>query len=384
MTRTQRWIFVPAAAAVCLLALFTGGAFRVAAAAESVAWDGEPDPSPTASPAPLPQLVGFNLNLYHVADVTTVFAELDRVAELGCNAVQIVTPVFQPNGASDRPRLLQRPYRGPTDDDLLAVLRHARRLGLHVALMPQVNFTEPRGNEWRGKLMPDDWDAWWTGYREVTLHFAELANDAGIDVFVVGCELLTTLTSRHEERWRSLIADVRETFPGRLTFSTTWDSYERVRFWDALDFLGVSGYWDLTTQARDRDDPTPRELDRAWRPIRKALLAFAEEQGKPLLLTEVGYPSLPWALKDPWNYVADDAVEADAAAQTAGYRALLRAWSGLVPAPPGAGEPDPIAGLLFYEWSVYSKGGPFDRGYTVQGKPAEAVLRRYFSGQAWE
>ena len=35
-----------------------------------------------------------------------------------------------------------------------------------------------------------------------------------------------------------------------------------------------------------------------------------------------------------------------------------------------------LAGALFWNW--WGPGGPEDRWYTPKGKPAEAVLRRWF------
>src|SRR3989442_847466 len=72
------------------------------------------------------------------------------------------------------------------------------------------------------------------------------------------------------ERWRALIAKVRRAFPGELTYSANWDDYENVGFWDALDLVGLSGYYELA--------PTPGAstdvLRAAWSRERDRILAW--------------------------------------------------------------------------------------------------------------
>jgi Glycoside Hydrolase Family 113 len=361
-------------------------------------------PPPTTQPQPPPtQLIGAALNLYHTDRLDLYHGALEQMSRLGFNAVQIVTPIFQVDGAAARVGLEPGPDRGPSMEDIASLLGHAKRLGMKTMLMPQVNFTDPRGNEWRGKLQPAQWGPWWDSYTETIDRFLDTAIENNVDVFVVGCELLTTHKPEHEARWRQLIKRCRARFPGKLTYSTTWDTYYKVTFWDALDAVGVSGYWDITTLAQDPDHPTPDELKRRWVQIKQRLLAFADAQGKPVLLTEVGYPSLPWALKDPWNYINSDDTPPDHDAQAAGYAAFIAAWADTIkpPAPgipgspgiPGApGLPATVAattgdattgaangdprslGVFFHKWDPYHRGGPDDTGYGIAGKPAYQLL----------
>ncbi len=156
------------------------------------------------------------------------------------------------------------PAEALSREDLVRVLKHAKARGLKTVLMPQINFVHPRGNEWRGKIQPYDWSAWWQQYDRMIREHLAIANEADVDVFVVGCELLTQ-TADHEAHWRDVIDMARQHFNGALTYSTNWDSYTKVRFWDGLDAIGISGYWDLTTSAKDAAAPTDAELRSAGR-----------------------------------------------------------------------------------------------------------------------
>ena len=342
----------------------------------------------------LPQMVGMSLNLYHTEDLSLYLDAVDRIAAMGFNTVHVVTPMFQRNGASQQIERLVGPGRALPESDLLRLLRHAKAKGLHTTLMPQVNFTHPRGNEWRGKIQPQRWGAWWGEYQALIGQHAALAEQADVDLFIIGCELLSTQKSDHVDRWQRVIDHVRQRFDGALSYSTNWDSYQKFKLWDELDAIGISGYWDVTRAASDPKSPTDRELAARWQTIRETVLAFAEARDRPVLITELGYPSLPWALRDPWNYVNPDELKADHDTQARGYRAFLNAWQDTLVVPltnspqmttvrtPQAQWHLPrqdMAGVLFYRWDPYYQGGPDDTGYGVVGKPAFKVLERWLN-----
>ncbi len=352
-----------------------------------------PSNHPTTMPDPASaQLIGTALNLYHTDQLDLYHDALEQMSKAGFNAVQIVTPIFQSDGSAEQVGPEHGPGRGPSMEDIASLLSHAKQLGMTTMLMPQINFTNPRGNEWRGKLQPEHWAPWWQSYNQTIDLFLDTAIDSKVDIFVVGCELLTTHKPEHQARWQQLIAHCRQRFPGQLIYSTTWDTYHKVAFWDHLDAVGVSGYWDITTLAQDPEHPTPVELKQRWLEIKHRLLAYADTQNKPVLLTEVGYPSLPWALKNPWNYINTDHSAPDHDAQALGYAAFIAAWSNTIhptqapgkhtPNTPGTpGTPSPnnthSMGVFFHKWDPYHHGGPTDTGYGIAGKPAYRLLANW-------
>ncbi len=341
----------------------------------SASSDSDPARARIESRSTLPHC-GFAISLHHTDHFADYLASVDQIAAMGFDSLAVVTPAFQPHGASDSVRLETGPGRGPHREQLVRLLRHARARGLDTLLMPVVLFTAPRGNEWRGKIHPGDWDAWWASYRRVLDHFLQVAIDADVTVFSVGSELLST--ERQPDRWAALIAHARSRFSGRLTYSTNWDHYHVPTVWGDLDYIGISGYWDITGLT-DPDAPDPNKLAERWSQIRDRVLEFGRSQNRPVMFTEIGYPSLPWALTDPWNYVNGSDAFADGDRQAMGYSAFLAAWTDLLaaPAPVTGAPPNPLAGVFFYEWDPYHQGGPADTGYGVRGKPAERILRRW-------
>ncbi len=318
--------------------------------------------------------VGFNFNVYHPEDLGAYLEGLDRVAEMGFGSVQIVTPMFQRDGGSPTVWLSQETGFGPTREQLVTLVRYAKGKGLRVSLMPQVNFVRPRGNEWRGKIMPPNWREWWASYEAAMDRFIDIANEGGADQLVVGCELISTQGAEHLERWRSLIEHIRGRYSGLLTYSTTWDSYHRILFWDRLDRVGVSGYWDMTRGSADPAHPTDAELAARWSGILGELEGFAKLTGRPVLVTELGYPSLSWALQKPWNYVPSGGAGRDVEAQRRAYEAAAAAWRGPLREATRSGDDAWLAGVMLYKWDIYGWGGPEDTGYGVRGKPAMGVV----------
>ena len=92
-----------------------------------------------------------------------------------------------------------------------------------------------------------------------------------------------------------------------------------------------------------------------------------------MLLSEVGYPSLPWASAHPWNYVASAGTKADHDAQARSYRAFFTAWSDVF-----ARRDTGTLGFFCYYWDPYHHGQDEDTGYGIHGKPSEPVVRDGF------
>jgi hypothetical protein len=285
---------------------------------------------------------------------------VDEIADVGADAVKIVVDARQEDASSNRVYLDQRTT--PTLAQLRELFRHAKSRGLRIIFMPIVLLDDPKTtSEWRGTLAPDDWEAWFDSYRAMLGHYAWVAEGEGVDVMVVGSELISSQT--HEDEWRKTIAHVRESFTGELTYSSNWDRYTAVPFWDALDLIGMNSYWTL---GDDAATPVEEIVDN-WQTIQKDLLPWLREQDKPLLLTEVGWTSMDNAAREPWDYTTGDPIDLELQARL--YRGFFHAWQ----------DVPELGGYSIWEWPP-GDGGPTDRGYTPEGKPAEQVLREQWAG----
>lgn len=204
------------------------------------------------------------------------------------------------------------PYASVRDDGTLVVrgqdpadppdwitrpIEEAHRLGMTLMIKPHIAYWGSSFS-WRGEVDfpgPEQLDRFFTGYHAWMVDMAQMAGDA--DVLVVGTEL--DRITHHEERWRALIKDVRAHYAGPITYAANWDSYEATPFWDALDYVGIQGYFPVLP---DGVDPTDDALAAGWQGIAGSLARFSSKAGKPVLLTELGYNRSARAPYEPWVY----------------------------------------------------------------------------------
>jgi hypothetical protein len=282
--------------------------------------------------------------------------DVTEIARLGANTVSILPTWDQAD--------VRSPEVGDgaaTDRQIADAVAAAHRAGLQVVLAPTLRIAHLGEGEWRGVLQPPDWGVWFASYRRRLLSLARLGERQRVEALSVGSELCSS--ERFDGEWRRIIAEVRAVFGGDLTYQANWDHRHVPAFLSDLDLLGTNAYFELLGE---EEAATVDRLVDAWQPYRAELVAWAAALDRPLLITEVGYPSQRGAVAHPWDYTRDAPVDLEE--QRVAYAALFRAWHG---APR-------TMGLLLYEW--WGAGGGGDRGYTPRGKPAEGEARRWFAG----
>jgi hypothetical protein len=293
---------------------------------------------------------------------------IDEIAAIGLDTVSFVIDTRQENGTSNRIYLDMR--MTPSPEMLGVLIDHAKSKGLRVVLMPIVLLDNPIGDEWRGKIAPrgegGGWDEWFDSYRNMITHFAWIAEGHKVDVLVIGSELVTT--ENKAEQWTRTIKAVRKVYSGMLTYSSNWDHYTAVPFWDQLDLIAMNSYWKL---GDNRKVPV-EEIERRWKDIQRDLLSFQREVKKPLMFLEVGWCSLANAAHEPWDYTkTTEALDLDL--QRKLYEGFFRSWHG---------NPQ-FGGFMVWEWTP-GDGGAEDKGYTPENKPAEKVLKEWIAKPRWE
>jgi len=354
---------------------------------------------------------------------------VEEIIATGANTVCFTVSGEQENGSSTSIYIDSR--RTPSDQRLTKLIAQAKRRGLRVVFMPIVLLTRPVGDEWRGQINPDSWDDWWTSYTRFILEYAALCQESGVDVFMVGSELIKT--EKQEDRWRELIAKVRKqgasiidrqfrehlrdlhpdwtaaqfrselgitdlgTFAGstadlaavsvelvatyesftaqrrmRLSYSANWDHYTVPKFWDALDAVGMTTYYNLN-RAR-RDNPSLESLLAAWKPIREKIAAWQRTVNRPIFFTEVGWASQDGCSIEPWNYYHSK--ELDLVEQRRCMQSFLQTF----------GDEPWVGGILIWKWrdhpQMTGKLDIHDDGrlnYTPFGKPVLDDLRAFFA-----
>lgn len=250
-----------------------------------------------------------------------------------------------------------RPRTDISDGRVREIIKHAHAKGLKVMLFPILHIKRRSDGEWRGKLAPTSLKDWHSNYAQFIRHYALLAEQEGVEIFSVGSELSSM--EAKESFWRELIAEVRKITKSRLIYSSNWDHYQVPKFWEDLDYIGVSSYFEVAETPRD----SVAAISQGWTTVRDELLGFSKTVQKPLVLTEVGYPSVDAASVHPWDYTAKSGP--NPVQQLAAYQGLVQAWSG-----------QEFGGLFL--WHGWGRGGHDDTSYAFWEKPTQYLVERWF------
>ncbi len=265
----------------------------------------------------------------------------------GVDAVALVPYAFSPKGVPE-----VRFGRGgwESDSGIKQVAAVAHQLGMKVLLKPQVwvrsgypgsiEFTEPAAL-----------NRWFQQYQLYLEHQAQLARDIEADLFCVGVEF--SKLSGYEQPWRRLIAKARDIYRGPLVYGATQGpEFESIRFWDALDYIGLNNYY-----------PLPDDL--STDAVVERVKAVQSRFRKPVILPEVGFSSYENPQRQPWDESPRRLAPAD---QARCYEAVFRAFY----------KQPWFSGMYWWKIGTNGYGGAQDGSHTPWRKPAMEVVRKWY------
>ena len=151
------------------------------------------------------------------------------------------------------------------------------------------------GDSWPGDvemLNEKDWEAFFQYYHKWIRHYALLAEIHEMDALCVGVEFAKATLSR-EKDWRTLFSSLRGLYQGKMTYAANWGpEFEKVGFWDELDFIGLNCYYPLSKN----DAPTKAELKANFDSVKTKITKVYSKFTKPIVFTEIGFRSInaPW------------------------------------------------------------------------------------------
>lgn len=236
-------------------------------------------------------------------------------------------------------------------------ITQAKKLRFKVLVFPIVLIKKPESGQWRGTLRPVDYNSWYESYESLMTQVAQMSARTNVDMLSIGSEY-GSLDS-DSTRWSHVIKTIKKSYGGALIYSVNWDAVNNIHFQNELDFLGLTGYFNLTK----KKDPTVEELVAAWTPIKKAFKEWQELKNIPLLFSELGYTSQDGINMHPWKHTIENVL--DLQEQKDCYTAFTEVWE----------DEKSLYGVFFYEW--FGKGGN-DFSYTPRGKPALKVAKKWF------
>jgi hypothetical protein len=323
---------------------------------------GAATPSATGLSDPLPFFKGVTVSCQTWGiewQTPEMEAALDELKSLGVNSIAI-HPYAQIR--EDGHLLTGRGSTAGTTH-ITTPLRWAHERGMSVMLVPHIAYWGTKFL-WRGEInfgTPEEWNIFFNDYEKWIVQMAALAEDGHAQVFCVGLEY--SFAQKDEARWRKIIAAVRAVYHGKVTYGANWNEYAEVKFWDALDYLGVLAYFPLTKN----DDPSVSELTAAWEKRCTELEKFSKQNGKQLLFTEIGYNENSRAAAEPWSFKTGGLHAAEIQARCIDVALNLPAKHPF------------LAGMYWWKW--YPEIPHHEQeNYRLQTAPIKALIAKHWKG----
>jgi len=298
---------------------------------------------------------------------------------------RLTPPLLEPLSGTD-----------PLWQDIVQIISQTLARGQKVALFPTPHFLSPVDNWWSSA--PRDypwWTFWFERYRNFVLHHADLAEQSGAKMLILGGEWLepaltggmlvdgtpSNVPADADARWRNLLQEVRSRYHGTVAWAL---SYEQAvnnppAMLDAVDAM----YIQFSPALANYSEATMAELYfEAARLLDVGLLPLQSQFGIPVILS-IRYPSADGAATAclasaqeeclDWGLLAQPhpdlpEITVDLEEQVEIYRAILRAVN----------ERPWINGVV--SAGYYPPVRLMDKSPSVHGKPAEGVLKYWFSG----
>jgi hypothetical protein len=254
---------------------------------------------------------------------------LDELRSLGANsfAIHPYARIANDGSVTFRVRDENRHITLPLD--------WAHERGMSALLVPHIGYWGSKFS-WRGEIKfetAEEWDRFFTGYEAWIVEMARLAEAHRATVFCVGLEY--THAQKFEQRWRQIIAAVRAVYSGKITYGANWNDYDAVKFWDAVDYIGVLAYFPLT----EAKNPSADQIAVGWKKRCNELQQFSAARGsKQILFVEAGYNESARAAAEPWSF------------ETGGENAAAIQQRCLDAALSLTGEHPWLAGMFLWKW----------------------------------
>ena len=301
-------------------------------------------------------------------DYRTPEAELSirRLAALGGDWAALAFVITQDTFAST---VIRPDYRFTvTDRDVVTAVERLHAQGLKVCMKPIVNCAD---GVWRAHIAfpdrewgdKDYWKEWFSSYRGLLRHYAEIAEETGCEMFCIGCEMLGS--ERQADHWRAAVADVRAVYHGPLVYNTNHGWEKNVSWWDAVDLIGTSAYFPVGAVPGDSVENMKARWD-----LHKSQLAEVSRLngGKQILFMEIGCRSARGCAMMPYDFSHRE-FPYDEEEQASFYESCFRSmWD----------EPW-FAGFFWWDWYTRLPERQPEMGFSVVGKKAEQIVKAWYA-----
>ena len=252
------------------------------------------------------------------------------------------------------------------------------------AWMGMVNFPNRDALKQIEGVDNDYWGKWFYSFTESSKYFADLAERTGIDAMIIGAEYFGT--EGQNEYWDKVIEEIRTLYQNPITYEFTYLSRNtyNLDWMKKLDFLSYSYYPpacepnievlnpEFNPTVKDNPSKSVEEMKEFLKPRQKRIESICERfNNMPIAFTEFGVRSAHGCIMQPYNFLWDSYYDGQEQADymEASFQTFweLAHWMG----------------FFWWKWDEtqyrpqYHTDPNGDMGFTIQGKPAEDVMKKW-------
>ena len=282
---------------------------------------------------------------------------LQQIQQTYAHWISITIPLYMTSAYSTQVEVRNNT---PTPSSLSQGIAKAHADGFHVLIEPLITLDGPHA--WDGYITFSSQinaSQWFNSYAQILAPYLAIAQQQKAEEFSIGNEM-DYLDVEFPDLWHQLLSTAHNQFSGSLIYSLNWASIEKPKLPTWLDdpnltYVGISCYFPVTN--------TPQNLSDAqaiidWKQnVQAKLDSYAQQIGKPLILTEIGYMNTHYAGYQPWQ---TDSSGSDDDEQATLYNAALQNIS----------TDQYIVGTFWWAWGMQYYN-PFE-------KPAEQTLAKWY------
>ncbi|KAF0422761.1 BppU family phage baseplate upper protein [Pediococcus pentosaceus] len=269
----------------------------------------------------------------------------------------------------------------PTDISVATfndVIKRAKDIGLNVGMLkPHIGIAGQHDSFSRKDYLPDDPDKFFENWKDLMLHYADLAKNNGVPILCIGCEMFNQTDVKYLTQWQNIYNTIKAKYPD-LLITYAMSQYEFFEFENqgqiasVVDYIGMNIYPSYVASEYNSELKVS-ELKGAWwndwngNQFMETLDEYFDEYQKPIFVTETGL--MPY--KDGLAHLISSYINSNEKenydAQAIGYKAALEAIA----------KDSHVIGVSI--WHA-SKPFSFISKDVSTVTPSEKVLTQYFKG----
>lgn len=269
----------------------------------------------------------------------------------------------------------------PTDISITTfndVIKRAKNIGLNITMLkPHIGIAGQHDSFSRKDYLPDDPDKFFENWKDLMLHYADLAKNNGVPILCIGCEMFNQTDVKYLTQWQNIYNTIKAKYPD-LLITYAMSQYEFFEFENqgqiasVVDYIGMNIYPSYVASEYNSELKVS-ELKGAWwndwngNQFMETLDKYFDEYQKPIFVTETGL--MPY--KDGLAHLISSYINSNEKenydAQAIGYKAALEAIA----------KDSHVIGVSI--WHA-SKPFSFISKDVSTVTPSEKVLTQYFKG----